>query len=151
MKKIDWRLRFWKYVQKTDGCWNWTGLKNELGYGRLNADGKDAKASRLAWVLHYGQIPKGIEVCHRCDNPSCVRPDHLFLGSHAANLKDAKRKGRINRGSKVWTAKLDENDVRRIRQLYPARTQRSIATEYGVSTAEIYHIVHREKWAWLTI
>lgn len=86
--------RFWAKVNKTEGCWEWTGAKGRGGYGQLYVDGKDVRAHRVSWELHHGPIPKGMFVCHHCDNQPCVRPEHLFIGDNAANMRDAFAKGR---------------------------------------------------------
>jgi hypothetical protein len=88
-----------KYTEKSDLCWEWKGEKNAYGYGRIRIAGKYTQVSRLVMsviVLNFNPIPKGMLVCHRCDNPSCVRPDHLFLGTPSDNAKDAYHKGRLN-------------------------------------------------------
>lgn len=88
----------WRRVEKTDGCWLWTGGVNWKGYGRLGGGKPGSKwresAHRLSYRLTYGSIPEGMHVCHRCDVPRCVRPDHLFLGTNTDNVRDAIRKGR---------------------------------------------------------
>lgn len=93
--------RFWKKVRKTDGCWLWIGGKDRRGYGRIGdvpspngRRGPTILASRASWQLHYGPIPDGLDILHRCDNPSCVRPDHLFAGTASDNFQDMLRKGR---------------------------------------------------------
>ena len=95
--------RFWKFVpSKPDGsCWLWQGSKDSHGYGRISTEtGKSpAKAHRVAWEIHFGSIPTGLSVCHACDNPSCVNPNHLLLGTQRANALDAARKGRISEKS----------------------------------------------------
>ena len=89
-------VRFWEKVEITETCWNWTRAKRSRGYGafgvrRLN---RVFDAHRLSWEFSYGPIPPGLFVCHHCDNPACVRPDHLFIGTHQDNMDDMKSKGR---------------------------------------------------------
>lgn len=87
--------RFWAKVNKTETCWLWTGAKQRLGYGHISiGNDRFTSAHRLAYELANGPIPDGLFACHRCDNPACVRPDHLFLGTQQDNLRDAWRKGR---------------------------------------------------------
>jgi hypothetical protein len=96
---------FWTRVQKGDGCWLWTGSKDTFGYGRiqLSRDGKRFTASRASWIIHNGDIASSkLQVCHKCDVPACVNPDHLFLGTAKDNLSDASRKGRMSVPGKAW-------------------------------------------------
>lgn len=87
--------RFWAKVTKTKGCWNWQACVNESGYGIFGIQKKRIdRAHRISWRLTKGEIPKGIFVCHACDNPRCVKPAHLFLGSNQDNVTDMVRKGR---------------------------------------------------------
>lgn len=93
-------VRFWGKVNKTsgDGCWEWSGSKRspkpERAYGSFHYRGKNIYAHRLSYMNSFGEIPNGMEICHRCDNPSCVNPDHLFVGSHLENMRDCFSKGR---------------------------------------------------------
>lgn len=86
--------RFWKYVEKTSACWLWTGAKIPNGYGHITVNRRSLKAHRLSWELHYGLVPTGMFVCHRCDVKACVRPEHLFIGTNRDNQLDAVAKGR---------------------------------------------------------
>ena len=132
---------------KIDGCWEWAGAKNSHGYGKL-ADGNGGWvfAHRAAWVAANGEISAGNEVCHECDNPGCVNPDHLFLGTHAENMADCKNKGRAacNEGNKNPNAKLTESDVIKIRS--SKMSAKILAEKYGVSTTLIYYIKKRLAW-----
>jgi len=95
------RERWDERVDKSDGCWLWTGAKSSLGYGQLRTGnpGTNEMAHRLSWEFHRGEIPVGLHVLHHCDTPSCVRPDHLWLGTPKDNALDRQQKGRQNRRS----------------------------------------------------
>lgn len=99
--------RFWKCVVRTDGCWQWTGRqRHKFGYGVLGGNSpkhfgrRSIEVHRLSWIIHFGPIPKGLCVLHKCDNPECTRPDHLFLGTTQDNLADMRSKGREARGDR---------------------------------------------------
>ncbi|WP_223643966.1 HNH endonuclease [Corallococcus sp. EGB] len=117
--------RFWEKVRKGEGCWEWT-LAHLRGYGVFTANGKHLRAHRVAWELTNGPIPEGVLVCHHCDNPGCVRPDHLFLGSNADNNADRDSKGRQARGAKVVPRTLPRGDEHWTRR-QPDRLQRGDA------------------------
>jgi hypothetical protein len=89
-------VRFWANVLKTPKCWEWQAALNQSGYGylRVGAKSEHVMAHRYSWEMHCSAIPQGMFVCHKCDNPKCVRPDHLFLGTQADNLRDMWQKGR---------------------------------------------------------
>ena len=88
--------RFWDKVEKTDGCWRWLASKNKGGYGQLSG----YIAHRVSYTIHYGAIPKGMIVCHKCDNPECTNPEHLFVGTYKDNWDDAISKGRATQSYK---------------------------------------------------
>ena len=154
MRKIK-RLidRFEKSFRKDpSGCWNWTKYVMPEGYGQIqeqNYHGKIAKvtrAHRVSWMLYRGKIPKGLWVLHKCDNPRCVNPDHLFLGTHQDNMDDMARKGRrvIQYGEKANRAKLTEEDVLEIRK--DKRSYHKIAQDYGVGDTTIRMAKIRKTW-----
>lgn len=130
------------------GCRVWSKSKNSYGYGKV-ADGRGSwmLAHRASWIAHYGEIPEGLSVCHHCDNPACIEPSHLFLGTHAENMRDMKRKGRASspRGEDRKNAKITECDVRRIRS--SAEKTRDIARELGISVQMVTRIRRRASWA----
>lgn len=151
--------RFWEKVDKTttpEGCWEWTGSRKKDGYGRIGRGGiagGSVNATRVAWEITNGPIPPGMFICHRCDNPPCVRPDHLFLGTPEDNVVDSMSKGRWIKGERVGGSKLTEADVRAIRAKYASAPRfqrglaRAIAAEYGITISNVSAIVRRESWA----
>jgi len=133
-----------------NGCWEWTAHRNMNGYGTFRLEGRTCLAHRAAWELAYGPIPDGIRVLHHCDNPSCVRPDHLFLGTQDDNIRDREEKGRggTARGERGGTAKLTEAQVLEIRRRADGgETQASLGTAFGVTQVNISHITRRRSWA----
>ena len=134
------RLRFnakWM-PEPNSGCWIWTGSLSNSGYARLSSFHSSAlnrrfvKAHRVAWILFRGEIPGGLCVLHKCDTPSCVNPNHLFLGTRGDNTADMDRKNRrvVCMGENHPCTKLSDNDVRSIRK--DSRSSCKIAPEYGV-------------------
>lgn len=140
--------RFWKHVQFSDECWTWTAFRDSNGYGRVAiASGKARLATRVAWFLYYGECPSG-GVLHHCDNPPCIRIDHLFTGDQLDNMRDASHKGRTTQGERSASAKLTTAQVLAIRERSAARekTHAALAREYGVSHSTIGDIVGRRRW-----
>jgi hypothetical protein len=140
--------RFWEKVDRSSGCWTWRAQRDAKGYGLFAVSrGVPGRAHRIAWELEYGPIPGGSWVLHRCDNPPCVRPEHLFLGDAAVNARDAQQKGRRAAGERHGIAKLTTAQVAAIR-LARARgeTGPSIAARYGVSKTTVYHIATKKTW-----
>lgn len=155
--------RFWAKVQKTDGCWSWTGAQFRRGYGAFQLGGSTRKAHRIAYELEHGPIPAGLYVCHRCDNPSCVRPDHLFLGTAADNNTDRSQKGRTkpgrntggyklvpgaNAGERNPRAKMTWQSVSDLRHRYASGHEllKDLAREYGIAFSTADKIVCHETW-----
>lgn len=131
-----------------DGCWPWTGTLNVTGYGNGHCNSKRFLSHRLGFELANGPIPDGMEVCHRCDNPRCVRPDHLFLGTHAENMADMSKKGRSARGERNGIAKLTANAAREIRRLVSMGEMKiEIAKRFGVGESVVRSIAKRKRWA----
>jgi hypothetical protein len=141
--------RFWSYVVKGDGCWAWSGSRNEDGYGILSRPGRHTGkvgAHRLSWEIHRGPVPDGLSVLHRCDNPQCTNPDHLFLGTQADNMQDCAAKKRLHireqRGERNAFTKLTNEDARAIRDRYAAGAlQGELADQWHVGRGTISEIV----------
>lgn len=142
--------KFWSRVKKTKSCWNWTAGKFTGGYGCMPIPiKKSVCAHRFSWEIHNGPIPKGFFVCHKCDNPSCVRPDHLFLGTPKDNMVDKAKKGRQYRptGLLHHAAKINEVDVREIRRLRKEGiSYQEIMKIYGLCKSAICNIANRKRW-----
>ena len=141
--------RFEAKLVKGDGCWVWTSQKDN-GYGRIWANGRPRWAHRVAYQLYVGEIPDGLCVCHHCDNPSCVNPAHMFLGTKADNTHDCMSKGRkaSQSGEKNGNVKLTEAQVRTIREKRENGVSSSVLEkEFGVAQRTISSIVLRDRWA----
>ena len=147
---------FWANVEKSESCWVWRKGRTAAGYGQTRINGEQIYAHRLAWMLSRGPIPNGLLVCHHYDNPPCVRPEHLFLGTRNDNVQDMCRKWRRGvvpplLGSANHKTKLRHEQVREARKLYAAGrlTMRAIGTRYGVSRHTIADIIRERTWQWL--
>lgn len=150
MPKADIALRFWSKVDRTGSCWIWVSTKNRSGYGVFGMGRK--VGMRLAHRLSFewansAAIPAGLFVCHRCDNPACIRPEHLFLGTQDDNMRDAAMKERTQRGTDRVIAKLDPGMVRQIR----ARASQGerlawLARDFGVARTTIEAVVTGRTW-----
>lgn len=139
--------RFWTKVKKTDNCWLWTGSIINSGYGRFCVYGHKI-AHRISWIIHNGEIPKGLWVLHHCDNPPCVNPKHLFLGNARDNTQDmlSKNRNRVPIGEKAYGAKLTSNDVIDIRKLGRLQNCAETARKYGVAENTIWRAVNGVSW-----
>ena len=149
--------RFWPKVDKrgVDECWKWLASTQKFGYGTFNLRGKIQLAHRISWMLHNGPIPKGKGyhgtcVLHHCDNPPCVNPKHLFLGTNNDNMADKVKKGRIanNIGEQNCNAKLTWEQVCEIRVRYAKGgiTQTKLGDEFGVTNQNISDIIRGKLW-----
>lgn len=150
-------VQFWNKVNK-DGpihpvygqCWVWTGCTTECGYGKFGVCGKVLKVHRWAYEEFVGPISQELGVLHRCDNPPCIRPNHLFLGTQIENIADCNEKGRQAKGEALPQSKLTEEDVREIRRRYRPRSRvnnlRILAEEFRVGHIAIWDIINRKSW-----
>jgi hypothetical protein len=146
--------RFWAKVARGPGCWEWTGALSR-GYGQFAVGGSKRVlgAHRVSWEHVNGPVPPGLFVLHRCDNPRCVRPDHLFIGTIKDNTADMLAKGRHNppRGSRCGTSKLTESDAAAIRSLAAEGFAHPIiASRFSVSRPTVSLIVARKTWRHVT-
>jgi len=147
---------FWARVEKSDGCWTWARTRDREGYGRFKFAGKYAFAHRVAWTIVNGKIPQGMAVMHKCDNPPCVNPAHLMIGTWADNNRDRMLKGRNGNsgappGERNGRAVLTEDKVRFIRKLYssPGKgpSHADVAKRFGVSKQAIDAVVSGKSWS----
>lgn len=145
-KDID---RFWSKVKKTKGCWDWTGHKHRQGYGFIDINSIGKLAHRISWIINKGNIPKNLFVLHKCDNPSCVNPGHLFLGTQTDNMRDMFKKNRNAdvSGEKNPNRILSKLDVLKIRKLLKLRiSYKEIAKKFGISYGNVNNIVSGYAW-----
>lgn len=139
---------FWYFVEKTESCWIWIGTQARLGYGRFLR----SYAHRFSYELHFGKIPDDKVVCHKCDNPSCIRPDHLFLGTMKENTQDMLRKRRHQHGEKHAHHILTEKQAIEIKKKWSEGAfGADLAKEYGVHIATISDLINGRTWTHLPI
>lgn len=143
--------RFWKHVSITANpniCWNWQLYVRPNGYGAFKVSRQIYKAHRISYFLANNVQPASLKVCHKCDNPKCVNPNHLFLGTQDDNMKDAIAKGRYCVGSKRKGTKLTEETALKIREMYKGgkETHRSLAKIFSVSAPAIRCVLINRTW-----
>lgn len=139
-----------KWQLNGQGCWIWTASTAGKGYGQIKKPGSREQiyAHRLSYLIHYGEIPDGLFVCHTCDNPKCVKPSHLFLGDSKQNMQDMQTKGRHLCGEKNAMNKLTEEMVLQIHLLAKeGLSQMKIAKSFHISQGTVFKILHGERWA----
>ncbi len=150
--------RFWSHVDKSGDCWLWIGGQRPLSYGRFYLKERRKTglncvigAHRIAYFLEFGPFPNSLFCCHKCDNPPCVNPSHIFLGDVKANTSDAARKGRMPRGSKSKFASLKEEDVVRILEMHKlGKTDAEIGRHFNTTRGAVWRIVSGRNWKHLT-
>lgn len=159
MRGFTVRIRFWDKVAicasrqagMSDDCWHWAGHCNRDGYGRLMVNGKTEGAHRVSWSLHHGEIPKKAHILHRCDNPRCVNPGHLFIGDQRSNVRDMVKKSRHQHGESNGNSKLTEKGVADIiARLASGERNKELAAEYGVKSNTISAILSGRTWRHVT-
>lgn len=152
-QRIDLGDRFWSRVNFLGSCWEWAGSVNAKGYGQFSVEKATPKLShRLSYEYAFGPFRKTLCVCHKCDNPPCVRPDHLFLGDRSANNMDMLAKGRARGGSlpgeKSPTSILTDRQVSEMRALFSFRGgAKEAAREYGISATQAWRIISHKSWS----
>lgn len=142
-----------RIIIDSNGCWLYQGAikKTGLGYGWVGLNGKQMGAHRASWIVKNGPIEKDLCVCHKCDVPSCINPDHLFIGTQSENMKDAykkKRKKPINQGGQTNpSSKLTLNQVREIRAMLSEKVkQKTIAEKFNISQVAVSNIKTERRW-----
>lgn len=144
--------RFWSKIDKENNpndCWEWMACKNRKGYGDFGINGITYQAHRLSFLIHNGGSVDGMLVCHKCDNPSCVNPDHLWVGTTQENTLDMLKKGRSLKGEYHPISKLTEEIVLRIRLLYQGggHSHSTLSQMFAIHSRTVGNIVNRERWA----
>ena len=139
--------RFEQKFEKTEGCWEWHAGRNGNGYGAMYIGQKKVFAHRLSYELYIGRIPDNLCVLHKCDNPGCVNPEHLFLGTRKDNMVDKVSKDRQARGEKAGNVKLNSEKVVKVREMYSyGYLQQEIADSFGITNQTVSAICAKKTW-----
>ena len=151
-----------RIVESDKGCWVWQGGVTTGGYGSAHVGRKTYRAHRISWVVFRGDIPIGLWVLHTCDNPPCINPEHLYLGTRADNDQDAKDRNRlatgdrhgmrlhpesVPRGERQGSSRLTADIVRQMRILAGSMTQCALAQQFGITQVHVGRIINRQEWA----
>lgn len=149
---------FWSKVNKNGSipahcpelgqCWEWTAFTDRNGYGRFQYNQKGTYSHRASWMIAYGNIPANTDILHKCDNPSCVRPDHLFIGTQQQNVSDMIAKGRHCHGEQRWNSKLTKVQADEIRERYAngERNKSALGREFDIHESIVRRILKGERW-----
>lgn len=148
MRKTPIEERFWLKINKLpSGCWEWTGHRDKYGYGHVSHQRRNCLAHRVAYILTHGAADPSLLVCHRCDNRACVRPEHLFLGTHEDNMADSVRKGRSCYGERNANARLTDRQAREARRLYwEGESLGHLSRTFGISQQNMYRLCMGQRW-----
>ncbi len=140
--------RFWEHVKinTKSGCWEWSGARQDFGYGIFWEDGKSISSHRYSWKLFVGNIPENMFICHHCDNPSCVNPDHLFFGTQKDNMRDMVNKGRQARGEGHGRSILTKDNVLFIRNNAEKYTRAQLTKIFNMDRTTIDKVITRDLW-----
>lgn len=146
-------VRFWeKVIKRSDHqCWQWVGATDQSGRGYIGIGGRlggIALASRISYIIHNGSVTDGMSVCHRCDNPNCVNPSHLFLGTQHENIQDAVEKGRMRHSEDNGLAKFTNAQIRDLRTQFAGGgySFSAIGRKFGTSVSNAFRIIKRHTW-----
>lgn len=129
-----------------DECWIWTGCRTSTGYGKASMLNRPLKAHRVSWLIHQGDIPAGLYVCHTCDNRICVNPSHLFLGTDLDNIKDAKIKKRFAHGERNARCRLSARQISQIRDMVSSGVKQvRVSESFGITHQHVSKIINGQR------
>ena len=149
--KVEAKLIWYRKINSLTGCWVWTGNKDKIGRGSMRIDGKTYRPHRIAAEIFLPNYVSWLQVNHKCDNPSCFNPDHLYMGTQQDNITDCVKRGRFkyhkpDTGENSNFAKLTEKQVLEIRSRYPDETLEQLADAFGICKSNVSQIVRKITW-----